>query len=137
MATMLRSWCYHLQSTIYSHTILQSSPNHCSDKNSKEIKDFFEWKKNPFKKSVPLTDSRHFQLNGRKFEFFFTPLDLAYGQQGAGDMIPGGATLIFDIELLDVEEGPKPVNVFKQIDADADSHISRDELAEYLKNQAR
>ncbi len=64
-------------------------------------------------------------------------LDLAYGQQGAGDMIPGGATLIFDIELLDVEEGPKPVNVFKQIDQDADSHISRDELAEYLKNQAR
>lgn len=63
------------------------------------------------------------------------PSDLAYGQQGAGDMIPGGATLIFDIELLDVEEGPKPVNVFKQIDADADSHISRDELAEYLKNQ--
>ena len=52
-------------------------------------------------------------------------------------MIPGGATLIFDIELLDVEEGPKPVNVFKQIDQDADSHISRDELAEYLKNQAR
>lgn len=52
-------------------------------------------------------------------------------------MIPGGATLIFDIELLDVEEGPMPVNVFKQIDQDANSHISRDELAEYLKNQAR
>jgi FK506-binding protein 14 len=42
--------------------------------------------------------------------------DLAYGQQGAGDLIPGGATLHFEIELLDVEEGPKPINVFKQID---------------------
>ena len=61
--------------------------------------------------------------------------DLGYGQQGAGDIIPGDSTLIFDIELLDVEEGPKPVNVFKQIDADADAHISRDELADYLKQQ--
>jgi len=63
------------------------------------------------------------------------PSDLGYGQQGAGDIIPGDATLIFDIELLDVEAGPQPVNVFKQIDADADAHISRDELAEYLKQQ--
>ena len=32
------------------------------------------------------------------------PSGLAYGTQGAGDLIPGGATLVFDIELLNIEE---------------------------------
>ncbi len=57
--------------------------------------------------------------------------------QGAGDVIPGGATLYFDIELLDVEEGPQPVNVFKQIDSDSDNQLSREELSGYLKSQVR
>ena len=52
-------------------------------------------------------------------------------------MIPGGATLYFDIELLDVEEGPQPVNVFKQIDSDSDNQLSREELSGYLKSQVR
>lgn len=60
---------------------------------------------------------------------------LGYGDQGAGDIIPGGATLYFDIELIDTEEGPEPVNVFKQIDLDEDNQLSRDELSGYLKQQ--
>jgi peptidylprolyl isomerase len=31
------------------------------------------------------------------------PADMAYGQRGAGKIIPPGATLVFDVELLDLE----------------------------------
>ena len=55
--------------------------------------------------------------------------------QGAGEIIPGGATLHFDVELLGAEDGPAPVNVFKQIDSDSDNALSREELSAYLKQQ--
>jgi FKBP-type peptidyl-prolyl cis-trans isomerase FkpA len=31
------------------------------------------------------------------------PADLAYGDSGAGDVIPPGATLVFDIDLIGIE----------------------------------
>lgn len=38
---------------------------------------------------------------GSRFKFFI-PYTLGYGEQGAGGSIPGGAALIFDVELLDI-----------------------------------
>lgn len=38
---------------------------------------------------------------GSRFKFFI-PYTLGYGEQGAGGTIPGGAALIFDVELLDI-----------------------------------
>lgn len=43
---------------------------------------------------------------GSKWQLFI-PSDYAYGDRGAGADIPGGATLIFELELLDVKQVKK------------------------------
>ena len=36
------------------------------------------------------------------------PADIAYGDRGAGANIPGGATLVFEVELLAIKEPAPP-----------------------------
>jgi len=63
------------------------------------------------------------------------PSHLGYGETGAGDKIPPHSTLHFDVECLGVDDGPAPVNVFKDIDGNNDNQLSREEVSAYLKKQ--
>lgn len=47
------------------------------------------------------TEGVQLMKEGSKFRFFI-PYNLAYGERGAGGMIPGYAALIFDVELIQI-----------------------------------
>lgn len=51
------------------------------------------------------TEALKLMSEGEKRELYVPP-ELGYGDQGAGSMIPGGAVLVFEIELLKID-GPK------------------------------
>lgn len=47
------------------------------------------------------TEAMMLMKEGAKWELFI-PSELAYGDRGAGGLIPGGAALHFDIEMIEV-----------------------------------
>ena len=82
------------------------------------LNDFsYSWFDNSYKRGEPLqipvsgviagwVQALQLMPVGSKWKLFI-PSDLGYGDRGAGGSIPGGATLIFDIELLEIINRPK------------------------------
>ena len=48
------------------------------------------------------TEGIQLMSKGAKYRFYI-PSELAYGDQGAGGAIPGGSTIIFDVELVSIK----------------------------------
>ncbi|XP_018431553.1 PREDICTED: peptidyl-prolyl cis-trans isomerase FKBP14 [Nanorana parkeri] len=60
------------------------------------------------------------------------PPSLAYGKEGKGK-IPPESTLIFDINLIDIRNGPRSHESFQEMDLNDDWKLSKEEVKAYLK----
>lgn len=70
---------------------------------------------------------------GAKATLVIPPED-GYGERGAGADIPGGATLNFDVEVVDISTTPPPEpNFFKEIDTDENGKISKEEVEAFFQ----
>ena len=62
------------------------------------------------------------------------PPEKGYGSSGAGGDIPGGATLNFDVEVVEIsDKAPPGPNYFAMIDTDKSGDLSKEEIEAYFK----
>ncbi|KAM4600538.1 peptidyl-prolyl cis-trans isomerase FKBP14 [Polymixia lowei] len=62
------------------------------------------------------------------------PPALAYGKEGKGK-IPPSSTLIFDIEVIEIQNGPRSHESFQEMDLNGDWKLSRLEVKEFLRKE--
>ncbi|XP_051577026.1 peptidyl-prolyl cis-trans isomerase FKBP14 [Myxocyprinus asiaticus] len=62
------------------------------------------------------------------------PPALAYGKEGKGK-IPPESTLIFDIEIMEIRNGPRSHESFQEMDLNDDWKLSKSEVKEYLRKE--
>ncbi|KAK9513666.1 hypothetical protein VZT92_027181 [Zoarces viviparus] len=62
------------------------------------------------------------------------PPSLGYGKEGKGK-IPPSSTLIFDIELMEIRNGPRSHESFREMDLNDDWKLCREEVKEYLMKE--
>lgn len=63
------------------------------------------------------------------------PPNMAYGVDGGSSPQMPGGTLLFDVELVHAEQGPRHPEVFKGMDVDGDKRLSRFELVRFLEQE--
>lgn len=74
------------------------------------------------------------------------PPHLAYGERGVDGEVPGSAVLVFDVEMIDLEEGlpdgymfvwnsEVSPDLFSEMDKNKDKEVDRTEFSEYILQQ--
>ena len=72
-------------------------------------------------KTYRMHDNRRLSLG-----FYFCSFSLPFIFQG--DLIPGNASLIFEMTCIHIADGPIPPNVFKLMDTDKDQKLTKEEV---------
>lgn len=75
------------------------------------------------------------------YVYLVVPPELAYGENGDGSVIPGGATLRLDVHIVAAHQDPEthykesrdPEKMFLEMDSDGDGRVTFEEMEIFLK----
>ncbi|CAI9720282.1 FK506-binding protein 2 [Octopus vulgaris] len=65
------------------------------------------------------------------------PPKYGFGEYGNPVGIPGNSIVIFDIEILSIDDGPEIPDTFSSIDFDKDKRLSRKEVERFFKEHVK